>query len=434
MGQQMLLAPRLLQSIQVLQLGGLELEAFLRDAAESNEALELAEPEREEPLAPLRTRAPRDATERHDEWLQNQPDRSRPLAEELAEELALLGLDESTERWSRWLLGQLDERGFLAASDEELVARAQGDGLTGDGAELGAARAALARLEPRGLGARNAIEALLAQLDPADPQFALVSRLLREFLGEIAKNRLPSVARALGLELGELRELLARLGELEFAPAAALHDGTAPTVLPDLVVEPTPDGGWDVRVVRSNCPSVSIDERFAALSRDKAQPGEVRHYVREKLERARWIVDAVEQRGRTLLAIARAVFARQRQFLERGPGHLVPLSMTEIAAELELHVSTVSRAVACKHAQFPFGIFPLREFFQAAAGDGEQVRDDVREAVRAVFAEEDPARPLSDDEAVAKLSEKGFQLARRTVAKFRTELAIPSSYLRRKHE
>ena len=108
--------------------------------------------------------------------------------------------------------------------------------------------------------------------------------------------------------------------------------------------------------------------------------------------------------------------------------------MTEIAAALELHVSTVSRAVAGKHVQFPFGIFPLRDFFQAAAGDGEQVRDDVREAVRAVFAEEDPARPLSDDEAVEKLAGKGFTLARRTVAKFRTELTIPSSYLRRRHE
>lgn len=434
MGQHMLLAPRMLQSIQVLQLGGLELEAFLRDAAESNEALELAEPERDEPLAPLRTRAPRDATERHDEWLQNQPDRARPLADELASDLALLGLDERTEAWARWLVGQLDERGFLSASDDELVARAHGDGLVGAEPELAAARAALARLEPRGLGARNAIEALLAQLGPDDPQFALVSRLLGEFLGEIAKNRLPSVARALGLELPELRELLARLGEFELAPAAALHDEAAPVVQPDLVVEPTPEGRWDVRVVRSNCPSVSIDESFAALSRDKRQSGEVRDYVREKLERARWIVSAVEQRGRTLLAIARAVFARQRQFLECGPGHLAPLSMTEIAAELELHVSTVSRAVAGKHVQFPFGIFALRDFFQAAAGDGDQVRDDVREAVRAVFAEEDPARPLSDDEAVAKLAGKGFTLARRTVAKFRTELAIPSSYLRRRHE
>ncbi|MCY3000495.1 MAG: RNA polymerase factor sigma-54, partial [Planctomycetota bacterium] len=425
---------RMLQSIQVLQLGGLELEAFLRDAAESNEALELAEPEREEPLAPLRTRAPRDATERHDEWLQNQPDRARPLAEELASDLALLGLDEGTESWARWLVGQLDERGFLSAPDDELLARAQGDGLAGAGPELGAARAALARLEPRGLGARNAIEALLAQVGPDDPQFALVSRLVHEFLGEIAKNRLPAVARALGLELGELRELLERLGELELAPAAALRDEAAPVVQPDLVVEPTPDGSWDVRVVRSNCPSVGIDESFAALSRDKRQSGEVRDYVREKLERARWIVSAVEQRGRTLLAIAHAVFARQRQFLERGPGHLSPLSMTEVAAALELHVSTVSRAVAGKHVQFPFGIFPLRDFFQAAAGDGEQVRDDVREAVRTVFAEEDPARPLSDDEAVEKLAGKGFTLARRTVAKFRTELAIPSSYLRRRHE
>jgi len=155
-------------------------------------------------------------------------------------------------------------------------------------------------------------------------------------------------------------------------------------------------------------------------------------YYRERVERARWIVDAVGQRGETLLRVATIAFDRQRAFLDEGPGHLAPLRMTEVAELLELHVSTVSRAVAGKHAQTPAGIFPLRHFFQAPAEAGRSV-EDQRELVRRLFAEEDPASPLSDDEAAERLAARGVTVARRTVAKYRKELGIPSSYRRRRH-
>ena len=433
MGQQMLLAPRMLQSIELLALPALELETFLREAAEQNEALVVEEPPRALPFEPARGRARADATERHDEWLQNQPDRHVDTLAELEAELALLGLDARVEAWSRWLLAQLDERGFLPWSEDELLARADLDGLEGGAPELLAARAALARLEPRGLGAHDAIEALLLQLDPADPDFGQLQRILREFVGELARNHLPAVARELAIDVRRLRELLARLAQLDPAPGAALRDGPAPLVHPDVIVERTEQGGFEVRLERSSWPSVSLDARVARLAQDPAQPREVQRYLRGKLESARWLVEAMELRGATLLAIGKALFAHQREFLERGPGHLVPLTMTALAEELGLHVSTVSRAVAGKHAQTPHGILALRELFPQAASNGEGVRDDVREAVRALFAAEDPAQPLSDDEAVARLAHEGHALARRTIAKYRAELGIPSSYLRRRH-
>jgi RNA polymerase sigma-54 factor len=333
----------------------------------------------------------------------------------------------------RFLVGCLDERGFLSPSDEELLALALEAGLAGGRSRLGAAIAALQELEPRGIGARNAIEALLLQLDPADPDYDLLCRLLEEFVEELAKNRLPQVARAMGLELADLERLLDLLRELDPAPAASLVEEAAPVIVPEVMVEAAGEG-WEVSVPRSALPAVSVDPSVADLARDRAQGAEVRRYLRGKLDQARWIVEAVAHRGETLLRVARAAFAHQRAFLEEGPGHLAPLTMGAVADELGLHVSTVSRAVAGKFAQTPWGCLPLRSLFQSAAGGEDTARDEVREAVRALFEGEDKTRPLSDEEAVAALAERGLTVARRTVAKYRKELGIPSSYRRRRFQ
>src|SRR5262249_46566696 len=163
------------------------------------------------------------------------------------------------------------------------------------------------------------------------------------------RNKLPSVARAMGLSLGELDHLLARLRELDPRPAAQLDETCAPIVRPDVIVERDGDG-FSVRVDASGVPAVSIDREVESLARDRSQPREVRSYLRGKLERARWIVDGLEQRARTLQRVAAAVFHRQRAFLAHGPGHLAPLAMRDLADEVGLHVSTVSRAVAGKYA------------------------------------------------------------------------------------
>ena len=138
-------------------------------------------------------------------------------------------------------------------------------------------------------------------------------------------------------------------------------------------------------------------------------------------------------RRATLGRIGARLFEHQHVFLDKGPGHLAPLRMKDLADELGIHVSTVSRAVAGKYAQTPWGILPLRHFFQGASGGEERAREDVRDLVRGVFAAEDPKTPLSDDEVVVCMREKGFDLARRTVAKYRQELEIPSSYRRRRY-
>ena len=432
MGQEMLLLPRMLQSIQILQLPGLELDSFLRQAAEENEALAVEEPVRAELPEPRRPRASREATQLHDEWLQNQPDRHTRPAENLEEQLALLDLDPASSAWVRFLICSIDGNGYLSFTDEELLQRADVAGLPGGAAALSHSLAVLRTLEPRGIGGRHAIDALLLQLDPRDHEYAALQRLLSEFLVDLAKNKLPSVARAMDLSIDQVRALIARLAELDPRPAAQLVEESAPPILPDVVVERAEDG-FEVRVERSAWPAVGIDPSVSELARDRRQPVTVRRYLRGKIDRARWIVEAVEQRGLTLLRITRALFAHQRAFLEQGPGHLAPLKMVDLGAELGLHVSTISRAVAGKYAQTPWGTLPLRHFFQSAGSDGDTARDDVREQVRRIIAEEDPARPLSDDDVVAAMRLRGIELARRTVTKYRKELGIPSSYRRRRY-
>lgn len=426
MEQQQLLQPRMLQSIEVLAVPSAELESWLQAAAQENEAL-VVRP------APGPAGGG-DATERHDEMLRNQAREGRSLAECLEDELAMLDLAPELEPWVRLCVRSLDDDGYLSISDEELLDAAEAEGLPRDAGALGRAIAQVQRMEPRGVGGRDMVEALLLQLDPAGGEYDLLCRLIEEFLGDLAANRLPSVARGMGVELEELRALMLSLRGLEPRPGAGLVARPTETVRPEVVVEKT-DAGFDVRVEHANFPGVSIDPDVEDASRDGQADAAWKAHLRDRLERARWIVEAVEGRKATLARVAQVVFERQRAFLEHGPGHKRPLAMNEVADLLELHVSTVSRAVAGKSVQTPWGIEPLRDFFQTGVGEGEgAARDEVREVVRRLFAEEDPRAPLSDDEAASALAARGHKIARRTVAKYRRELGIASSYRRKQHE
>ncbi len=444
--QEQVLLPQMLVAIEMLALPAQDLDRWLVKAAEENEALRV-EPTREvEPALPDRDRDQRashaparsaagraDASDRHHALLENLPEREPSLAELVEAELAFVDDSPEVREWVRFLAASLDDRGFLSASDEALLERSREVGLEPDAGLFGAALARLQSFEPRGLGARNAVEALLLQLDPSDADYALLCRLLEDFLEELAKNRLPQVARALDIELGELHALLGRLRELEFSPMASFADGGSQAIVPDVRCLAAADGrgGFEVEVLRSSIAACRLDPDVRALSVDRLQAADVRGYLRDKVTRARWILRGLQQRHDTLARVAAKVFERQHAFLERGPGHLLPLSMVEVGEKLGLATSTISRSVAGKYAQTPWGIFPLRHFFQAKGGD-DVAPDELGGAVRALFESESSERPFSDEEAVVELAKRGFQLARRTVAKYRKELGIPSSYRRRR--
>ena len=427
--------PRMLQAIEVLQLPTLELATFLRESFEQNEALALEHPKpspgEEWDAAPGR-RGTREDSERHDEMLRNHPSPEPSAADLVEEQLAVLDAAPLVVAWVRLLAGCLDESGYLSPSDAELLEFAREQGLEGDERELGRAIAVLQSLEPRGIGGRNAVEALLLQLEPEDAEYALLCTLLEDFLQDVAENKLPVVARALGLDLTRLDELLTTLRALNPRPLAGLVGEAAAPIHPEVIVEA--DGtGFAVRIDHSDLPTLYVDPDVRAISRDRTQPTNVRQYLRGKIDRARALVKAVEQRRETLLRVTGCLFDHQNAFLEHGPGHLIALRMNQVADEVGVHVSTVSRSVGGKHVDTPWGVYPLRWFFQsAAAGSANAAREDVREVLRREIEREDPAKPLSDDELATQLEKLGHPMARRTIAKYRRELDIPSSYRRRR--
>ena len=430
MRQELALQPKMLQSIEVLQIPTADLEAWLARQAEENEALVIVPPYRSDAAA-------RGATDAHDELMQASPARAASLLDELERQLDGRDLAPELRVWVLHLCASLDPRGFLSASDDELTARAIDlelplAGTPGGAALLAAAIATLQDLEPRGVGARSAVEALLLQLDQHDPDYGLLCRLLEDFLAELARGELDVVAEALGLSPADIERLLGTLRELELRPAAGF-DVAVGAIVPDLVVLAGPEG-FQLDLVRGHLPEVHIDQDIAALAKAKQTPAPDRRYLRQKLEKARWVQEAVHERGETLLRVATAVFERQRGFLAIGPRALEPLRMGEVAEALGVATSTVSRAVSGKYVQTPHGVQPLRAFFQSSASEdgAAPARDAVRDRVRELVAAEDPAVPLSDDTLVSLLVSEGVTVARRTVAKYRKELGLASSYERRR--
>jgi RNA polymerase sigma-54 factor len=278
---------------------------------------------------------------------------------------------------------------------------------------------------------------MLAQAQ-GDPDLPRMERLLREHLDELARNKLPDVARALAIPLDELRELLDRMRDLNPRPAAAFHDAAEPPLRADAYAW-LHDGAVCVAVDDASLPDLQVSAEYAALARDRGTAPEVRAYLKPKLRSARDFIDAVAHRQATLLRVVDAVMRAQVAFLQKGATAIKPLRMADVAGQLGMHASTISRAIAGKSVQTDRGVFRLRDFFdggraEADGPDGEgQGRLAIAQRIAELVAAEDKARPLSDDELVERLAAAGIRCARRTVTKHRRQLGLPSSYLRRRY-
>jgi len=214
-----------------------------------------------------------------------------------------------------------------------------------------------------------------------------------------------------------------------------LVEETTPGIVPDAVVEGDDDANdYIVFLSDGRLPNLSVNREYAAMSRDKDIPKSERDFLKKSLGNAQWLIDAVEQRRQTLMRVVKAVVQAQRDFLDQGPESIKPLPMTQVAEQLGIHVATVSRAVAGKHLQTPRGVLPLRQFFTGGTQttEGEDVAwDAIKAALREVVDNEDKRKPLSDEAIVKALKDKGFEIARRTVAKYRAQLDIPPARMRR---
>lgn len=509
LGQQMKLAPRMIQSMEILQLAMPALEERIEQELENNVTLETFEPNAPgeaaaDDLAHDRSDTPaqqekRDDTLdhapltvdengasgdfarlesmeesygeafdnqyearslRHDDFrdsagpsrpasgepdakleaMANAPDRARSLTEQLLDQWALADVDDRTRDLGKVLIEHIEDDGLIRTPLPTIADRAPPHLRPKPDEFERALRIVQVFVEPAGIAARDTRECLLLQLDALADEGALeheasVRTLITNHLDDLVNNRLPKVAQASGLNIDEINAAVREMGRLSVAPGRALASESSPPIVPDAIVEYDEDNDRYIAViVDGRLPNLRISREYAEMVRDRDVAKPTRDFIRTNLTNAQWLIEALQQRRRTLQRVLNIVVDAQRDFFDQGPQALKPLPMTQVAEQMGVHVATVSRAVADKHILTPRGVFPLRRFFTGGTQteSGEEVSwDAVRAAMKDVVDAEDKKNPLSDDAIVDELKKRGIEIARRTAAKYRAQLNIPSAKMRR---
>ena len=472
------MAPQLIQSLQLLQMSTLELQLEIQQQMEINPLLEespdieedgdegdgVEEGLEEEAELPGdseeinfdafledsfdRNSYNNETSEYDPDWEQDREPRENrittptPLLDQLLEQLTVSELEGRDVEIAEFIIGNIDDRGYLACTTAEIAEAIQVPEL-----EVERVLEVVQGFEPPGIGARDLRECLLIQLQlRGDEEGAEVAqRMVREHMEDLSKRRFSRISKALDISNGDLRAAMDLVEKLHPAPgilvgtssySGLVYDTENPYVTPDLIVEKS-DGDWIVSLTDGNLPSLRINSSYAELTGDGESRGkeELRTYVSKKLNDARWLINAINQRRVTMLKVGEYMVRAQLPFFESGPAHLKPMVLQDVADAVEMHVSTISRVSNGKYMQTPHGVFELKFFFDGRVHreDGEDVSArSVKQKIADLIEEEDKAQPMSDQKIADKLAGEGLQIARRTVAKYRDQLGINSQRYRKK--
>ena len=489
LAQRLVMTPTLQQAIKLLQLSRLELEQALALEVQANPLLELAEesPAEEETASPDETAAADDGPDaaeasgaeaagaapegNGDEptavadsfgeveldalfsnylqdspslsqgWddgeehsLENSPAPLRSLFEDLSLQLRLGHTPAELLPLCEFIVGNLDPDGYLRVGDEELARQ-----LGVDVETLRRGIAVVQSLDPAGIAARTLQECFVLQLDRPSldlpPELvARARRIVAEGFDELLHQRWERLVQRLGVTTEEIRDVLDVLRRLDPRPGGQLGPDENQAVEPDVVVIREADG-WRVILNDDGLPRLRISPRYLQMLQNAGVGGDAKRYLRERMRSALWFLRSVDQRQSTIGRVATAIVRRQEEFLEHGMTRLRPLVLRDIADDIGMHESTVSRVVANKYMATPRGVFPLKFFFHSAishAIEGDISSVVVKDRIRGLIEQEDPGRPLSDARVARQLNRLGIRIARRTVAKYREELGVPSSEHRRR--
>ena len=442
------LSPQMMQSMEILQMGSQELLEFIEETTQTNPVLEVDEKyDRRDEFDLMRRKLEwLEATDTQNSWYHRQD------VEEDADPMANYGgVENGEEDLYRYVLSQLRllplARDVMAAAvfvveslngsgwlDDDVPALAEAFGCGRDTMER--ALEAVQGLEPAGVAARNLSECLRLQLLRRGGDNTLALRIVERHLDALARSRFGLIAKELGASAEEVREACALIKSLNPKPGTGFAAREHLTYInPDIIVVSFADH-FEVLANDYFFPSLHMSGYYQQLMKD-TDDQEVRDYLTGKVRQAKWVVRSIEQRRSTLLSCAQCILELQTPFFRKGPAYLAPMSLADVARRLEVHESTVSRAIRDKYLQCSMGVYPLSYFFsRGLGGDGEEGAspEAAKLLLRRLIGEEDKAHPRSDQKLSQLMGEQGCAISRRTVAKYRDELGIPSTTGPRQYE
>ncbi len=483
MEQRMKLAPHMIQSMEILQLPILALQERIEQELNDNPVLELEEPSVAEELdlseapesdsddeinekdlvvdtdnnraddferldnleddfkefinqsGPYRRRGDGEERDRKLEALNNTAAPPQSLHDYLSDQWRMVEADDLVRKAGSAIIDYLDDRGYLSVRLEQLHNKDR-DEFTLD--HLAEALRLVQQLDPAGVGARDLRECLLIQLAQSPEETSFEYRLVADHMDALLENRLPEIAKKMECSIDRIKQAITCLSKLDTSPGLQVGRSENIAITPDVIID-SPNGSdeFTVRLTESDLPSLRLSPYYVRMAHDGQVSEKTRKFLAGNVRSAQWIIEAIEQRRNTLLKVARAIVKHQQEFFEKGPLYLRPLPMSKIADKVGVHLATVSRAVSGKYLQCAWGILPLRKFFSGGTED-ENGQAHSWEAIRVklqqIIDEEDKSKPLSDDQIKEKLAEAGIpHLARRTVAKYRKLMNIPTARFRKRY-
>ena len=351
------------------------------------------------------------------------------LSAHLLEQAHMSDLDEQEMEVAEVIIGNVDENGFLQSNVAELIDAANSDQDT-----VEEVLSVIRSFEPAGVAAADLRECLLLQLERLGRVESLEYQVVEKHMEALGRRRFPEIARALGVGIDEVQDIAEKIGHLDPRPGGAFEETPDQYVVPEVFVN-WKDDHWEVTSNREEMPQLRISNAYKDLMTQARDSKDVREYIRGKIRDGNFLIKSIHQRQDTILNIAKEIVARQSEFLEHGVSHLKPLTMSEVADKVEVHETTVSRAVSGKYMETPQGLFEMRYFFTSAiqtSDGGEGVSNtSVKQLLQELVDNENKSKPLSDEAVVKLMGEKKVKIARRTVAKYRGELGILPSSMRR---
>lgn len=372
--------------------------------------------------------------EKHEDEYERPEVYQATMAEHLLEQLRMLNLSEDDFRVGEYIIYNLRDDGYL---DAEVTVEGIAQVLNRPPEEVERILKQIQQFDPVGIAARNLRECLEVQLENLDlnGKKDLALRMLREAYEDFVNKRYEKVADKLGVSLEEIKQALEVINKLNPKPGEGFWDTRQNYIIPDFIVEKV-DNELVISLNEWNMPGLQISPHYRKLIRQARKlDKDVRQFLRKKVESAKWFINALHQRRATMLKVMHAIVELQRDFFEKGPEHIKPMIMKDVANKIGMDISTVSRVVNGKYVQTDYGVFELKYFFNEGmeTEDGDEISTlRIKEQLKEIIANEDPHKPLSDDKIAELLKQKGIPIARRTVAKYREQLGIPIARLRRR--